>query len=154
MLLLAFHILFSYVLWFYFLNPILISRGEKDKPERCTCLMGVVLYLAFSVLLCSDHRVIMVPPLGLSSTTHFARHTRNHGLWVLCKSNDSKKAWYSFHYLFFASFDVFIIISYSPPPPSLPPLCIPARICKRKWANKNVNSLQGSEELKAICMFF
>ncbi len=54
--------LFSYVLWFYFLNPILISRGEKDKPERCTCLMGVVLYLAISVLLCSDHRVIMVPP--------------------------------------------------------------------------------------------
>jgi hypothetical protein len=36
------------------------------------------------------------------------------------------------------------------PPPSLAPLCTPARICKRKWANKNVNSHERSEELKAI----
>lgn len=79
------------------------------------------------------------------------RHTCSHECcW---KSNDSKKAWYSFHYLFFASFDVFIIISYSPPPPSLPPLRIPARICKRKWVNKKIKSHEGSEELKALyCM--
>jgi hypothetical protein len=40
-----------------------------------------------------------------------------------------------------------------PPSPSLPPLRIPARICKRKWVNKKIKSHEGSEELKALyCM--
>ncbi len=42
------------------------------------------------------------------------------------KSNDSKKAWYSFYYFYFASSDVFGVFKYPPPLP-----WIPAGMCKK-----------------------
>jgi len=52
------------------------------------------------------------------------------GCGCCCKSNDSKKAWYSFSYLSFASYDVlYLVFSNTLPSPPTPPLS--ARICKK-----------------------
>jgi hypothetical protein len=68
---------------------------------------GVTLYFVFSVLLSPDDTALMASLLVFFSSCVYIRHTGSLGLWVLCKLNDSKKAWYSFRYLFFESYYVF-----------------------------------------------